>query len=1185
MSNRLSVLRTHRLVAALMLMLAGGGQAAISIRLDGDRVIVTTERIELVMQRGAVTGLRDLTTGEPFALATRDAAVETVPSGVALAENSWAFREAWYRGGPARCASDKKLQELRRRPAAGSPPAFTRISPVEAEVVYSGLTRGAAGDAIRYRIVIDTNTHEVLLSGETRLSGTNAPPRSLDLAFLNLKSAAVILGCGTRIEAGHPGRRVDTCNRWANNLASPNCAILEGRRGVASLFPESVDAYVNILLAHDPGSDDAVVYTAGRDARHGPDEIRSAPLRIGVHANWVEAARRYRERFEELTGARPLWEQTPLWVRKIHAVHTGAPGGNHGNPPQQETEAYYDRLAGAIDPAALLLFYWNGNGIVQFGDHRYFTRLGWPKPHVVAALKQRGFRWIGYHPYTLFRTAAGMREWLGRAALANYGMPEGYTFQPDYGGPPDFESFYTHFLPVSAETEEHLIYHPGSLKGRQYFVRNFGNYCKFHNMDGNYLDICGADHDHRFPSGKKVQEGMTYRMGEACLLREAKEKLPELAMMSEVQSAWTVAHTFYTWEGSSHYWHARTYASNDSIVNHPLRTALWGSYCWTQETELEPDESALMGGLPELRLDDPWSIARCRLHAGEELFHGLPESWEPDVLACYRAKGNRRFEYRRLPWGDGYVELTAKGRVARLGRFSGVSESPLPGPVWIPGWPAWSAPGRPIGLDPDRVYPFISATNAPGGDFNIGSLPPGVSVRAVRRDAKAWHTVEFGTRGGELRQSGIILAFHRRCLRVCDAEREHFGPFEAGTATNFVTRAPGGLVLVWDEPSASRGQARNNLLAAKGRLNAMGLHDPRFAFNASLRVTERQIGDETMAAIEVGPGRYRGYTEGWVGLHPDSDPALRFAIGYPKADGHRVLRPRAYSVQVNGREIWREHIAATNRWLPREVPLAAYRGRAVLLTLSVEETGSRNVFPSHEDPPALFGNVHVDHNPISLGPLDGAPLPRPARVLFEGFGATNGIAAPWRAFNSPSNIQKGLLPSVTNGVLLLAGQHYKHQYLARPLPATNVAVQARIQTPLTGSSREWNPGLGLYWGTGCYAFITAGGYTDTGTQIAIRGEGRRLIPLKDHNLRITDDNRCDFWVRIEADERTIRYATALDGRTWTTACETPRPKAAAGAPWLLAGRGWEGPNDVFQNDMRHDGGSSPAVISDLVVGR
>lgn len=63
-----------------------------------------------------------------------------------------------------------------------------------------------------------------------------------------------------------------------------------------------------------------------------------------------------------------------------------------------------------------------------------------------------------------------------------------------------------------------------------------------------------------------------------------------------------------------------------------------------------------MGALPELHLDDPWAIARCRLFAREELFNDLPDTWDPEALACYRAKGGRWFQFRRLPYGDGYVE-------------------------------------------------------------------------------------------------------------------------------------------------------------------------------------------------------------------------------------------------------------------------------------------------------------------------------------------------------------------------------------------------------------------------------------------------------------------------------------------------------------------------------------------------
>ena len=66
-----------------------------------------------------------------------------------------------------------------------------------------------------------------------------------------------------------------------------------------------------------------------------------------------------------------------------------------------------------------------------------------------------------------------------------------------------------------------------------------------------------------------------------------------------------------------------------------------------------------------------------------------------------------------------------------------------------------------------------------------------------------------------------------------------------------------------------------------------------------------------------------------------------------------------------------------------------------------------------------------------------------------------------------------------DGKLSLAGSHYKHQYLARPLAESNPIVQARLQMGLTGSSAAWNAGIGLYWDKGRrYAFMTAGGYHD-----------------------------------------------------------------------------------------------------------
>ena len=1190
---------THRHLAIVVLCSACAwlpthAQAAPSpFRLEGDRLIVTTGKLELVLQHGAVVMLRDLGTGEYFAFGDQRDGVRTVPSGAAATADGWSFHQAWYKGGPARYAADKKLQDMRRRPLPGVAPILKPISATEAEVTYTKLTGGTDGDAIRYRVAIDATTQEVLLTGDVRLADPEAPPQSLDLAFVNLKSPAVVLGCGTRIAATVPKRRIDYCIRSSNNLYSPAVAVLEGYRGVAALFPELPTARLNIYLAHAPETDDAVVFQSGIDPRHDKAVVRAAPLRVGVYGTWVDAARRYRERFQALTGAKPLWEQTPTWVRKIHAVHTSAPGGGHGNPKPEEAQAYYSRLAKIVPSEALLLFYWNGNGIVVFGDHRYMTKLGWPKPHVVKALKSHGFHWLGYHPYTLLMPAHAIKARFERIREHKWGIPEGYTFTPDYGGPP--EKFFDYFRPVSTGYYKPIdearlwVYHPGSAKGRAYFVHNFRNYCKFHNADGNYMDVAGADADHHFPPEKKVIEDMTCRMGEDRMLREAREKLPELAMMSEVQSSWSVAHTFYTWEGASHYTHARAYASNDSIVNHPLRAALWGSYCWTRESVLQPDESALMGSLPALHLDDPWSIARARLFAKEELFNDLPKTWDPEALACFRAKGGRWFQFRRLPYGDGYVEIKGKRQQVHLGRFTGVTESPLKTVAWIPGWQACNE-GKPFGLNPARTYPFISQKPDGQGDYSVAALPAGAFVGAFRNHAKGWSTVEFGLPTGELRQADVTIAFRRKCLRVCDALGEHAGPFEAGTRATFHTRVPGALVLVWDKPKAQRGHRRNALLEVKGKLNALGLDDPRWCQRSHCRVVSQRIGTRELSAIEVGSGRHRGYIESWVTLHPEGDPVLRFEIGYPKPQRHRTVRIHAFTVRVNGREIWREHVGVTKQWLPRAVPLGLYKGRTVVLTLSVEELTDQDVGPSHVDPPSLFGNVYVDGNPISFGPVDGAALARPAKVLFTDFlaapaGKAESIDKAWTVVNSPANPDPEFAPKVSGGMLVLPGRHYKHQYLARALPEPNPVVQARVQTPLTGGSQSWQPGIGLYWSKGGYAFITAGAHRETDASIVVRGAGQRTIPLGERAIRILDDNSCDCWVRIEVDEKTVRYASSLDGKTWHVEREVARPKAMAGPPKLLVvGRGSEGKAEVFQNDLPHNMRAGAARIGQLVVG-
>ena len=112
-----------------------------------------------------------------------------------------------------------------------------------------------------------------------------------------------------------------------------------------------------------------------------------ARIHIGAYDTWLEAALSYRNFFEKASGAKRLWKQSPIWVRKIHAVHTGL-----ARVPQ--ADKYFGLIEKKIAPEKLLLFYLNGNGIVLFGDNRYTTKLGRPDSATVDGRKKFGFHWM-----------------------------------------------------------------------------------------------------------------------------------------------------------------------------------------------------------------------------------------------------------------------------------------------------------------------------------------------------------------------------------------------------------------------------------------------------------------------------------------------------------------------------------------------------------------------------------------------------------------------------------------------------------------------------------------------------------------------------------------------------------------------------------------------------------------------
>ena len=320
----------------------------------------------------------------------------------------------------------------------------------------------------------------------------------------------------------------------------------------------------------------------------------------------------------------------------------------------------------------------------------------------------------------------------------------------------------------------------------------------------------------------------------------------------------------------------------------------------------------------------------------------------------------------------------------RLGRLLQQAAFPLSEPARIQDWAGYRD-ARPIGLNPAQTYNFIMEPPTAEGRVWLTSLPPGACITAIRH-APQQSVIELGA-AQDSAAAEVEVLFHRDCLAVRDAARDHAGPFRAGTVAKFTTHLPGGLVFVWEEPKPVDSRFTSNFLGSSGHLHANGVSYDWWTYNSAIRGTTFAINKQDAPApiLELGTGLHRAWCDQWVDLAAHAQPVLRFDLGYPASEDpkQRAPRPLLWSVRVNGTEVWRERVPPGGDWLPREVPLADYAGRTVLVTLSAEEESDADVSPTHLLTPARFGNVRLVNNPRSEAKPDGSTLPRPAKVLLE----------------------------------------------------------------------------------------------------------------------------------------------------------------------------------------------------------
>jgi len=573
-----------------------------SFKFENKRLNISTSTMDLGIEGGAIVYIKDKTSGEIL--------INTSP---------WTNRPT-FSGGFV--------------PTQTTPVAFEQLSSNKGRLTYT-LSLGN-------NLLIDATIED---SGEViiNLTGTGSSvSRSIDLPIMNFQKQSAILGSGAKYVRSDPSF-TDYANYYGYGISAPNMVVLEGTNSVLSAWPEATyyNSVENIQLQHNAAYDHAILITKQNPNNTNSQLIKSSPLRIGTYPTWVKAAKRWKIRFEERTGAKPLWENPTPWVRNIHAVYY----------PRGETDSSdYSTLSSMVAPSKLLMFMWNGDRIVLFGDHTYAIKITLPTPEVLQIIRQNGWPLVLYHPYNLLHSDNGTTTRLNFLSQQGW-LPPGYQFNPDYEGTPENWSNYWSDVKVHYSEDEHDLIHSGSTKYKNYLVRNFGNYCNIHKCNGSYFDTLGANAGEELfaPQGKKIVDGQDFIVGEESAIKNMLEKRPDLAIMSEYQAPWLLHLSFYTWESTKTHIDQQVYTH--SKLNHPLRAALTGSYSWMKELN-EPSYSddkmnALLGTLPQISLRGDlsvvdaradWSQARGKLFCDEELFSDLPDTWDSDALAYYKSQ-------------------------------------------------------------------------------------------------------------------------------------------------------------------------------------------------------------------------------------------------------------------------------------------------------------------------------------------------------------------------------------------------------------------------------------------------------------------------------------------------------------------------------------------------------------------
>ncbi len=635
---------------------------------ENDVLTISTNLMVLKFSLGAVTYVKDLSTGEEIL----DGSLDNLP------DNQWGF--IGYAASPGGNVYDRQ-------------PSNANVSYAQKSINSATLTYGpcasenwggfVAGSSLNYQFDVDRESGEINIGIVAVEPGGANIPYTLDLPIMNFRGPGVIIGAKEVLHAN-----ADVINGCIDNggpVNSPALAVLEGNSSCIGVWTENQQTIGETVTDyHYQSNYDHIVLHSNIDPKQQVVDnhtVYGGTWRFTTQPTWLDIAKRWRERFGDLNpDAQYLWANANETVRDIHATHWQG---------HRDDLSQWAKVAAVADPTNVLLWLDFNDSIIFPGDYVNRMTFWRPTSSEIATIQSYGWPLQGYYTWDMYVDNMAQRL-IDRAAY----LPEGYTigdFDPQYAG--DAANWLTYWSPVSIKyySTYYNVIHPASAQMESYIDINYPGYCNEYKFFGCYWDILGENMDSwRYDykanfsaTAYRVINGNDYMTGAKKLVESQYATFP---IMSEYASNFLLPYCWYTWEGIAN--PSAGWSPYFSAINHPLRTALIGSYQWASDPQYPQDDyphdkAALLGTLPIFVLDTDWNApknrnyqtdsvpaylrARANLFVTYELYNDLPATWVKGALAYYRSNTGNMF---RFEWdgkgGYQYVEETENGDVVRL---------------------------------------------------------------------------------------------------------------------------------------------------------------------------------------------------------------------------------------------------------------------------------------------------------------------------------------------------------------------------------------------------------------------------------------------------------------------------------------------------------------------------------------